>query len=157
LFQKTTQGDNDVNHYYENKNWHKYGDHMANQNILNWTEWQFDDAGGPIEFRITTNPDTSAGVKFFWYPDDQDNASEQTIRAANEPYQLDLTKITGSMNRLGFVIVARPRVPANRSLFVSIEARQNGDQVARFRQEYPHTLDASSSGMQLSDGLTITL
>jgi hypothetical protein len=130
---------------------------MANQNILNWQQWQFDRASGPIEFRITTNPDTSAGVKFFWYLDDEDNASETAIRVANEPYSLELEKITGSVNKLGFVIVARPRVPANRSLFVSIEARQNRDQVARFRQEYPHTLDAGSSGMQLSDGVTITL
>lgn len=130
---------------------------MANQNILNWTEWHFDGTRGPIEFRVTTNPGTSAGVKFFWYPDDAGKASETAIRRANEPYQFDPTKISGTVNKLGFVIVARPRVPTNRSLFVSIEARQNGDQVAHFRQEYPHTLDAASSGMQLSDGVTLDL
>ena len=122
---------------------------------LNWSKWKFGAADGPIEFQITTNPDTGAAIKFFWYLNDEKLPVDSVVCHAYEKFILDPAKVTGNVNRIGFVFIAQPRVPTTRDVYVTVEGRQPRGAGTTFAQPYTHSLNAGEAKLQMSDGITV--
>lgn len=121
--------------------------------VLNFASWPFKRDGGAISFRVAGNPDTAVGVKYFLYLNDAAAADSVEVRAESEVYELDPKDLTGKVNKLGFVIVARPIVQANRDLSFWVEAMQTGSDT----QTHPYlvTLAKDKDRVTVSDGVKL--